>query len=54
MSIGVQIRLPEAVVREIDALVEMKKYKSRAHFCEVAAYFAMRELRRGENNAKRG
>lgn len=54
MSVGVQIRLPEGVVKEIDALVEMKKYKSRAHFCEVAAYFAMRELKREENNARQG
>jgi len=53
MSTGVQIRLPEAVVKEIDKLVELKQYKSRAHFCEIAVYLAMKEVNRGENNAKR-
>jgi|GEM_PF-2444194 len=50
MSIGVQIRLPEAVVKEIDELVELKQYKSRAHFCEIAVYIAMKEIK---NNEKR-
>ena len=44
MSICVNLRLAEGVVEKIDEAVKAGKFKSRAQFCEIAVYNALREL----------
>jgi metal-responsive CopG/Arc/MetJ family transcriptional regulator len=46
MSICVNLRLAEGVVEEIDEIVKARKFKSRAQFCEIAVYNALKELER--------
>lgn len=50
MSICVNLRLAEGVVERIDEAVRAGKYKSRAQFCEIAVYNALRELSQQDCN----
>lgn len=43
MSISVNLRLAEGVVEKIDTIVEAGEFKSRAQFCEIAVYDALRQ-----------
>lgn len=45
MSVCVNLRLAEGIVEKIDEIVEARKFKSRAQFCEIAVYNALRELK---------
>lgn len=44
MSICVNLRLPEGVIKKIDSVVKAGDYKSRAQFCEIAVYSVIREI----------
>ncbi len=44
MSVSVNLRLAEGVIKRIDGAVKTGLYKSRAQFCELAVYKAIEEL----------
>lgn len=44
MSISVNVRLAEGIIRIIDKAVKSGRYKSRAQFCEIAVYKAIENI----------
>jgi Arc/MetJ-type ribon-helix-helix transcriptional regulator len=44
MSVSVNLRLAEGIIKVIDEAVKTGMYKSRAQFCELAVYKAIEDL----------